>query len=172
MPKKIKKDEIELWRKMRADGLSLEEIGKRTGYTRQTIAKHIEEPAKPKAKLEPEAHKIFSLLNPLGKIAQRRCPHGKKIKEGYCEHAEFPKEDWTFSEFEKLFPNQKVVVRGEKEYLRPKIEPWFCYFCEPMKAMKQIRREMMEEANQRKKLDAKLEALIDIGVEARIWKRV
>jgi hypothetical protein len=129
VPKKVKKEDIERWKKLRHEGLTYEEIAKETSWSRQKIASEIKklEPKKPPEAPTLPASNFLSFINFAGGIVQRKCPN--KTDEGYCDRLEFSAEDWNVSSFKSIFPEFVVVVRGKRSYLRPKCCPWLCYLC-------------------------------------------
>jgi hypothetical protein len=132
MPKKVKKEDIEQWKKLRGEGLTYEEIAEETSWSRQKVAQELKklEPKKPPEIPAVPTQDPLSYLNAMGNILRRKCPLGKRMRDGYCERAEFPAEDWELLEFKKVFSSDFIMVeRGGRRYLRPRVPLWYCYEC-------------------------------------------
>jgi hypothetical protein len=140
MPKKVKKGDIERWKKLRHEGLTYGEIAKETSWSRQKIASELKkfEPKPPEAPQMPESN-FQRFINVAGSIVQRKCT---KRAEGYCKEMEFLSSDWAIEDFKKIFGDFVLVERKGKSYLRPKVPFWLCFIC-----------------GQRKEIDAKIAEL-------------
>lgn len=138
MPKKIPKELIEKWKELRKQGHSCEKIGEMTGgYSRRTVEKYTREPKEEKKEKELVMLKNdFSLyIEYAGELYQRKCPYANRVRDGYCGAAQFLADEWNLAIAGKIFPDFIIVKEREREYIRPKITPKFCFFCAPTKIL-------------------------------------
>jgi hypothetical protein len=138
MPKKIPIAVMQKWRELRSQGYSCEKVGEITGgYSRRTVEKYTQEPKEEKKKAEaggPDGS-VFLYLQRWGELLLHRCPYAKQMKDGYCPQAEFPADEWSVELSKKIFPDIVIKEKRGKEFIRPKVPPWYCAFCGLIKSV-------------------------------------